>query len=96
VDQFQVRYGVDTNGDDSVDQYYNAGDANLDSTAEWQQVIAARVWVLTRAECPETGFTHPDALDYDMGDISYDPPDTANFGYRRQLYQSTVRLRNHS
>lgn len=94
VDQFQVRYGVDTDGDDSVDQYFNAGDANLDSTAEWQQVIAARIWVLTRAECPETGFTHPDALDYDMGDISYDPPDTANFGYRRQLYQSTVQLRN--
>jgi type IV pilus assembly protein PilW len=94
VDHFQVRYGVDTDGDDSVDQYFDAGDGGLDSSAEWQQVIAARVWVLTRAECPETGFDHPDDLDYVMADMTYDPADTSNFGYRRQLYQSTVQLRN--
>lgn len=94
VDHFQVRYGVDTDGDGAVDRYFNAGDDGLDDTTGWNQVIAARIWVLTRSECPETGFTHPDTLDYDMGDIRYDPPDTANFGYRRQLYQNTVRLRN--
>jgi len=94
VDHFQVRYGVDADGDDSVDQYFDAGDGGLDTTAEWQQVIAARVWLLTRAECPETGFTHPDDQDYDMADISYDPADTADFGYRRQLYQASVQLRN--
>lgn len=93
VDHFQVRYGVDADGDDSVNQYFNAGDADLDSTAEWQQVIAARVWVLTRAECPETGFNHTGEA-YTMGDINYSPADTAGFGYRRQLYQSTVQLRN--
>ncbi|MFV1973438.1 MAG: PilW family protein [Thiohalobacterales bacterium] len=94
VDHFQLRYGVDTDGDDSVDQYFDAGDGGLDSTAEWQQVIAARVWILTRAECPETGFTHPDNTDYDMGDMNYDPADTPDFGYRRQLFQVTVKLRN--
>lgn len=94
VDHFQVRYGVDTDGDDSIDQYFDAGDGGLDSTAEWQQVIAARLWVLTRAECPETGFNHPDDQDYVMADTTYDPPDTADFGYRRQLYQATVQLRN--
>ena len=94
VDHFQVRYGVDTDGDDAVEQSFDAGDSGLDATAEWQQVIAARVWILTRAECPETGFTHPDDQDYDMGDISYDPPDTPDFGYRRQLFQTTVKLRN--
>jgi type IV pilus assembly protein PilW len=93
VDHLQVRYGVDTDGDGSVDQYFDAGSANLDSTAEWGQVIAARVWVLTRAECPETGFNHSGGA-YTMGVFSYTPADTANFGYRRQLFQSTVQLRN--
>jgi type IV pilus assembly protein PilW len=94
VDHFQVRYGLDTDGDDSVDQYFDASDGGLDTTAEWQQVIAARVWVLTRAECPETGFNHSGGA-YTMADTSYNPADTADFGYRRQLYQATVRLRNH-
>jgi type IV pilus assembly protein PilW len=93
VDHFQVRYGVDTDGDDSVDQYFDAGVANLDSTIEWAQVIAARVWVLTRAECPETGFNHSGGA-YTMGVFNYTPADTTDFGYRRQLYQSTVQLRN--
>lgn len=93
VDHLQMRYGVDTDGDGSVDQYFDAGSANLDSTAEWGQVIAARVWVLTRAECPETGFNHSGGA-YTMGVFSYTPADTANFGYRRQLFQSTVQLRN--
>ncbi|MCK5383493.1 MAG: PilW family protein [Gammaproteobacteria bacterium] len=93
VDHFQVRYGTDTNGDTSVDQYFDAGDANLDSTTEWGQVIAAQVWLLTRSKCPETGFNHAGGA-YTLGDISYTPTDTANFGYRRQLYQSTVQLRN--
>ncbi|MEA2095005.1 MAG: PilW family protein [Pseudomonadota bacterium] len=93
VDHFQVRYGVDTDGDASVDQYFDAGDANLSTTAQWGSVIAARVWVLTRAECPETGFNHTGGA-YTMGVFNYTPADTADFGYRRQLYQSTVQLRN--
>ena len=51
------------------------------------------MWILTRAECPETGFNHTGGA-YTMGDISYSPADTAGFGYRRQLYESTVQLRN--
>lgn len=93
VDHLQVRYGVDTDGDRSVDQYFDAGSANLDSTDEWEQVIAARVWVLTRAECPETGFNHSGGA-YAMGVFNYTPADTTDFGYRRQLFQTTVQLRN--
>jgi type IV pilus assembly protein PilW len=87
IEQLQVQYGVDTNGDLSVDQYLDA-DA-LATTNDWNQVIAARVWVLTRAECPETGYTNTNT--YDMGDVNYPAkPDR----YRRQLYQTTVKLRN--
>jgi len=33
----------------------------------WDEVIAARIWLLTRAECPETGFTNSNT--YTIGDI---------------------------
>lgn len=88
IDQLQLQYGLDTTGDDSVDTWLNAGVGGLDSEAEWDQVIAARFWLLTRSECPETGYTN--ANTYTMGDVDYTPNDA----YRRQLYTSTVRLRN--
>ena len=85
IEQLQVRYGVDTDDDNTVDQFLDA-----DAVADWDNVIAARMWLLTRSECPETGFTNTNT--YAMGDVVYDPdPDD---GFRRQLYQSTVYLRN--
>ena len=109
IDQFQVRYGIDDDidpsdpdtlcGDRSVDRYLNADEINLDldltdgnppAAPHWGQVIAAKIWLLTRAECLETGYTNTNT--YTMGDFVYDPnPDD---GYRRQLYQTTVKLRN--
>ena len=92
IEQMQVRYGLDTDGDNTVDQFRDASDV-VDAgppATDWDNVIAARIWLLTRAECPETGFTNTNT--YPMADIVYDPsPDD---GFRRQLYQSTVYLRN--
>ncbi len=93
IDNFQVRYGVDLNGDGSVEQYFDAGDPELNTVNEWGGVIDAQIWVLTRSECPETGFDTTGAT-FSMGDIDYDPADTAGRGYRRQLYQTTITLRN--
>lgn len=89
VDQFQVQYGIDTNDDGSVDSYINAPAA---ASAQWGQVVAARIWLLTRAECPDPAMTTADqsTRTYVMGNQSYTPNDT----YRRQLYTSTVQLRN--
>lgn len=88
VDQFQVRYGQDTNGDGSVDSYVDAPTAA--DTTGWGQVIAARIWLLMRAECPDTGYINTNT--YTMGNIAggYTPNDS----YRRQLFTSTVSLRN--
>jgi type IV pilus assembly protein PilW len=88
IDQLQVQYGIDTDGDNSVDSWLDAGVGGLDEDSEWEEVIAARIWVLTRGECPETGYTNINP--YPMGDVNYTPND----GYRRQLYTMTVRLRN--
>lgn len=104
VDNFQVQYGIDTDGDDSVDSYI---DAVAPTDARWDQVIAARVWLLARAECPETGYDNTNT--YAMGNVNYTPGSTDRDGdsvidgdvdgdgtddYRRQLFTSTVRLRN--
>lgn len=92
IEQLQVQYGVDTTGDLSVEQYFDADEisTNTATTPNWDQVVSARIWVLTRAECRETGYTNTNT--YDMGNVSFTP--TATDHYRRQLYQTTVKLRN--
>jgi type IV pilus assembly protein PilW len=88
VDNLQVRYGLDTDGNDSVDTYLDAGTSGLNEDSEWDQVISVRYWLLTRSECPETGYTNGNT--YTMGDTVYTPNDS----FRRQLYQSIIKLRN--
>jgi len=87
IERLQILYGIDNVGADySVDTYVKAS-----AVADWDQVVAIRFWILTRAECPETGFTN--TTTYEMGDgEDFTPP--ANDHYRRQLYQTTVQLRN--
>ena len=93
IENLQVRYGVDIDGDNSVDQYLDSGSTGLDEPGEWTSVIAAKIWILTRGECPETGLDTSSAT-FAMGDVNYNPADTAKRGYRRQLYQTTITLRN--
>ncbi len=85
IEHFQVVFGVDSDADRSVDDYVSA-----DAVADWDQVIAARVWLLARGECVEGGYR--DTFSYSMGDLSpaYTPADN----FRRQLSVATVQLRN--
>ena len=93
VDDLQVQYGVDdanicgvgTTNDNSVDCFVDAPAAG---DSAWSKIIAARIWLLVRAECPETGFTNEST--YTMAGTDNKPADN----YRRQLYTSTVMLRN--
>jgi type IV pilus assembly protein PilW len=95
VDDFQVQYGVDdasicgtgTSNDNSVDCFVDAPAAG---SSTWDKIIAARVWLLVRAECPETGYNN--TTTYNMAGADYTP--TAPDHYRRQLFTSTIRLRN--
>lgn len=54
----------------------------------WREVRAVRVWLLTRGECPEPGLQNNTT--YAMGDTSWAVSDN----FRRQLFTSTVMLRN--
>jgi type IV pilus assembly protein PilW len=87
VENLQVQYGIDTAAPaDSVDSYVDAG-APGDSM--WDDVIAVRIWLLVRAECPDTGYTNTTV--YNMAGTALP---AFNDSYRRMLYTSTVRLRN--
>lgn len=91
VEDLQLRYGVDTDGNNSVDQYYDANDVpdDDDGVPDWDKVSAVRIWLLMRAECPDTGYTNNTPYPLPGG------PATYNDSYRRQLYTTTVQLRNH-
>jgi type IV pilus assembly protein PilW len=88
VEHLQVEYAVDTGGDGTIDQYLDANTIETDGAYDWDQVLAAHIWVLVRSDCPESGLI--DSNSYSMGDLVYTPNDR----YRRQLYNSVVVLRN--
>lgn len=88
IEQFQVQYGVDNNTDGSVNQYFDADD--IDGTPDWSEVVTIRFWILAKAECPTNGYANNKT--YTMGDKPYTPGDS----FKRQLYSSTVSLRNGS
>ena len=104
VDNLQIKYGVDTSGNGIVNRYYDADEINPKPKPTpknpavvlpeiyWEDVISTRVWLLLRAECPETGYTNDNT--YAMGNENYTPADTAGRGYRRKLYTSTIHMRN--
>lgn len=79
VEQLQVRYLLN-------DEYVDA--QNVDLLDGWPNVQAVRIWLLMRGECPEQGIDNNTT--YTMGDTVL----AADDNYRRQLYVSTVMLRN--
>ena len=88
VERLQVQYGLDIPPQDgSVDSYV---DANADpAAAMWDQIIAVRIWLLVRAECPDHSYTNTTIYSMAGADLP-----AFNDNYRRKLYTSTVRLRN--
>jgi len=91
VEDLQFQFGVDSDNDGSVNQYFNGHQINgAPATPNWNQVVSVRVWVLVRSECPETGY-NPGGKTITLGDIAYNVSDH----YRRQLYSTTVALRSY-
>lgn len=84
IERLHLQYGLDNNGDGEVDAF----DATP-AGAEWEDVVAVRIWLLARNLEPTPGYT--DDRSYTMGnEAAYTPADA----FKRQLYTSTVRLNN--
>ncbi len=88
VERLQFQFGIDINGDRSVNQYVNANAVAV-AVGNWNNVVSVRFWILVRDECPEAGYVNNNT--YVMGDVPNFQP---NDNYRRQLFTSTVALRN--
>lgn len=82
IENLQVQFGLDTDGDGSVNRY-----ANASPTLDWQRIRAIRVWLLTRTLCPEAGYINNET--YYLGDQVVTPGDA----HRRLLLATTLALR---
>jgi type IV pilus assembly protein PilW len=81
VENLQVRYSL--NG-----QYVDA-----DEVTDWSAVEAVRLWLLIRAECPETGYVDTDS--YALGNMAFVPTEnTPEARFRRRLFSTVVSMRN--
>jgi type IV pilus assembly protein PilW len=87
VQNLQVRYGIDTNGNLLVDEYQTA--SGVEAANNWNRVVSLELAVLVRSP-DETG-TDRDNRVYDLLDTPFGP-----FNDRRQrtVFTTTVVLRN--
>ncbi len=86
VELLKFEWFVDSNGD---------GDYELVTTspsvAQWQNVVGVKIWLVTRANTPEPGYT--DAVTYTIAGANWDVP-AGNEGYRRRVDSRTVDFPN--
>jgi type IV pilus assembly protein PilW len=85
VEDLQVRFGVDTNGDTNADIYM---DPETVPAAYGGSIVSATIWLRVRAEDPEIGFT--DDRTYVAGELSTTP----GGNFRRFQTSKTIQLRN--
>lgn len=88
IENFQVDYGVDSDGDGTPNGAYLGVPL---AVADWANVVAVRVNVLARNLEASTGFTDPKT--YDMGVAGAVTPGGP---YKRHVYNSVIRLVNPS
>lgn len=90
IEHLQVQYGIATT--DLNTQYYNAdaivGASTDNNPNDWDDVHAARIWLLARNARAENGYANTST--YTMGDQAY----TVNDSFRRQMFTTVVQLRN--
>ncbi len=94
IEQFQIEYGIDTNGDSIPDVYTSdpgsyGGCTGVACQNNWRNVVTARLYILARNTQTSGGFS--DTHVYTAGGNTYGP---YNDAYKRHLYTSLVRFNN--
>jgi type IV pilus assembly protein PilW len=91
VENLQLEYGFDGNGDGEPDKFLAEPDAALGPEyGKWGNVMAARLHVLFRSTDTQLG--HVDAKQFDLGPAGLTQP--AHDGYRRLLLTTLAIPRN--
>lgn len=92
IENLQVLYGKDTDSDGKPNIYLKAGDAGLQTDADWSSVRSVRVGILARTVNEKD--TDVDSNTYDIdGDGATDFP-AQNDRNKRRVFQAAVQLRN--
>jgi type IV pilus assembly protein PilW len=91
VENMQVLYGIDTNGDNEVDRGADGKPVYLsaESVPDWQQVISVQVALLLASA--DNVRTEPDTTTYDLLGVEVKPPADRRL---RRILTTTVALRN--
>ena len=84
VQDLQVQFGVDTNGDNNADQY-----VNTNAVPAGAQIVSARIWLMVAAPDIEAGFV--DGTDYAYANAA---PGTFSDSRRRLVVSKTIQIRN--
>ena len=92
IEDLQIEYGIDANGDGTPDRFLQAPDAALGAGfGEWSNVVAVRLYVLARSTDTEPGYKEA-ARRFNFGLAGYRT--AAADGYKRTLLTSVVRPMN--
>lgn len=86
VEQLQIEYGLDTNGDGTADAFTSAPTA-----AQWPQAIGARVWLVARSASPSKNASN--AASFEIGDftgVDAVTVDAAARNLKRRVYSSYI------
>jgi type IV pilus assembly protein PilW len=92
VENLQVLYGFDTDGDGNPD-IYRASLSGVAGAADndWSNVVSVKLYVLARSTDAEQGYVDS-AKTFDLGPAGVTAP--AGDAYKRLLLTSMVRLNN--
>ena len=92
IDDLQIEYGIDADGDGTPDRFLQMPDAGLGpGFGEWSNVVAVRLYVLARSADVEPGYHEADRR-FNLGLAGYTT--AAADGYKRALLTSVVRPMN--
>lgn len=99
IENLQVLYGKDTDGDGAPNLYLKAGDDGLKTAAEWSAIKSVRVGILARTLAdPATGKPKETDTDdtgkYDVDGDGTNELETPGDSYKRRVFQAVVQLRN--
>jgi len=93
IENLQLQFGIDFDGDDAVDQYVNPNNEIYNPEApgyvDGAKVLSARVWLVVRGLDPEVGIQ--DDNTYTPGNVDLGTP---NDNFRRMQVSKTILLRN--
>ena len=83
VQDLQVQFGIDADGDGAAEKYVNPAAVGTAS------IVAARIWLLVRAENDEQGYKNDINYVYGNANIA-----AANDKRRRLLMSKTIQIQN--